>query len=61
MKKIIILIKKIILGMLFIYAYNKMTLPLNIMIPINIYTVIFVSICGIPAIITLILFSLLFI
>ena len=51
-------LKKIIVSVLFIYAYNKLALPLNIIIPINIITVLFVSVCGIPSILMLILFSL---
>ncbi len=59
--KIINIFKKIILAVLFIYTYNKLTLPLNIIIPINIVTVVLVSVCGIPSILMLILFSLLYI
>lgn len=57
-KKIFNVIKKLILSVLFIYAYNKLALPLNVVIPINIVTVILVSLCGIPSILMLILFSL---
>lgn len=61
LRKIGNIIKKIIVSVLFIYAYNKLALPLNIVVPINIVTVILVSICGIPSILMLILFSLIFI
>ena len=60
MKKIFDVVKKIILSVIFIYAYNKLTLPLNILIPINVFTVLLVTLCGIPAIIMLILFSLIY-
>ena len=60
-KKIFNILKKIILAVLFIYTYNKLTLPLNIIIPINVITVGLVSICGIPSILMLILFSLIYI
>ena len=60
MKKIFNVIKKVVLAVICIYAYNKLTLPLDILIPINIFTVLLVSLCGIPAIIMLILFSLIY-
>ncbi|MBQ2872695.1 MAG: pro-sigmaK processing inhibitor BofA family protein [Bacilli bacterium] len=57
-KKICNLVKKFILAVLLIYAYNKMTLPLDLFIPMNIFTILLVTFCGIPSIIMLILFSL---
>lgn len=61
MKKIFLLIKKVILAVIYIYAYNKLTLPLNIIIPINVFTVSLVTLFGIPSMIMLILFSLIYI
>ena len=58
LKKIFNLLKKIIIAVLLIYAYNKMTLPLDLFIPMNIFTILLVTFCGIPSIIMLILFSL---
>ncbi len=60
-KKVYDLIKKIILAVLFIYAYNKLALPLNVFIPMNIFTVCLVALCGIPSILMLVLYSTLFI
>ena len=57
-KKMFDLMKKIILAVLLIYAYNKMTFPLNIFIPMNVFTILLVTFCGIPSIFMLILFSL---
>lgn len=57
-KKIFSLVKKIILSFLLIYAYNKLTLPYDLFIPINIFTVALVTILGIPSIVMLILFYL---
>ena len=51
-------IKKFIVAILLIYAYNKMTLPMNLFIPMNIFTVFLVTFFGIPAVIMLIFFSL---
>lgn len=61
LKKVFELIKKIILAVLFIYAYNKLALPLNVFVPMNIFTVILVAICGIPSILILVLYSVIFI
>ena len=60
-KKLFYLVKKIILGLLLIYAYNKMALPLNVFIPMNIFTILLVTFFGLPSILMLILFSLLII
>ena len=56
--KIFDVFKKFILAVLLIYAYNKMALPLNIFIPMNVFTILMVTFCGIPSIIMLVLFSL---
>lgn len=61
LKYLFIILKKIILSVLLIYAYNKLAFPLNVIIPINIITVLLVFICGIPSILMLVLFSLLYI
>ena len=52
-------VKKIIFGMLLLFAYNTFLSSLNVMIPINIFTIIIVSFLDVPAIIGLILFFLL--
>lgn len=57
-KKIMKIVKKLILAVLLIYAYNKLALPLNLIIPLNILTIFLVAICGIPSILMLILFYL---
>lgn len=56
-KKILNVIKKIIMAFLLIYAYNSLGTSLGILIPLNFFTVIFVAICGLPSMLTLILFS----
>ena len=58
LKKIFDVFKKFILAVLLIYAYNNMALPLNMFIPMNIFTILMVMFCGIPSIIMLVLFSL---
>lgn len=58
MKKIILLVKKFILGALFIYGYNVIVFPLKMTIPFNIFTILLVTFFGFPALIGLCLFSL---
>lgn len=58
LKKIFGVIKRVVMAVLFIYAYNKFALPLNVIIPINMITVLLVSLCGIPSVLMLVLFSL---
>ena len=59
LKKFLVLLEKIIISVLLIYAYNKLSLPLNIIILINLITIFLVTLFGIPSILMLILFSLL--
>ena len=47
-------IKKLILGILLIYGFNLLSLPLNIIIPLNLFTILYVSIFGINVLIILI-------
>ena len=61
LEKIFLIVKKVVLGVLFIYAYNKLALPLNVFIPMNIFTVILVSLCGVPSILMLVLYFTIFI
>lgn len=58
-KRMFELIKKFIVAVLLIYAYNKISMPLDIFIPMNIFTILLVTICGLPSIIMLVLFSIL--
>ena len=57
LKKLLNIIKKFILAVLLIYTYNKMALPLDLFIPMNVFTIVLVTLCGIPSIIMLVLFS----
>ena len=51
-------IKKIILAVLFLYAFNKMAVSFDLFIPINVLTVLLVLYGGIPAIVMLAVFPL---
>jgi len=59
-KKVFKILKKVLMATVLIYAYNKIAVPINAVIPINIITVFLVSLFGIPAIISLVVFSLMF-
>ena len=56
LKKIFKFIKRIIVSIFLLYGYNLISQSLGIIVPINIYTVLAISILGVPA-----LFSLIFI
>ena len=55
--KIFNLIKKFVVAVLLIYAYNKMSMPIDMFIPMNIFTIMLVTFCGLPSIVMLVLFS----
>ena len=55
--KIFLIVKKFILSVLFIYGFNIMIFPLNITIPINIFSIIMVIVFGLPAVFGFCLFS----
>ncbi len=54
LKKILKLAKKIIVSAFFIYGYNIIMAPLNLIIPINIITVLAVTLFGFPMLLSLI-------
>ncbi len=54
LKKIFNIIKKIVVSAFILYGYNLLVGPLNLYIPINIITVLLLTIFGIPALISLI-------
>ena len=59
-KKIFLVLKKIIVAILVIYAFNNMAVSLNLFIPMNIFTILLVSICGIPSVIMLAMYLVMF-
>lgn len=54
------LIKKFIFSFLFIYAFNVVVYPLNMVMPINVINVLLVTFFGFSSIIVFSIFSLLF-
>lgn len=56
-KKLILLIKKLVFSFFLLYAYNVIVEPLNLNIPINIITLSLLTIFGVPALVSLIIIS----
>ena len=61
LKKLLLLIKKVIVAVLLIYAFNNVAISLNVFIPINLFTILLVVSGGIPSIMMLVLYSYMFI
>ena len=51
-------VKKVIIGMLLLFAYNTVLSSLNLMIPINVITIVIASLFDVPGIIGLAVFLL---
>ena len=58
MKKLLDIIKKTVVSIGILYAYNMLMYSYNIPIPINIITIAFTTIMGVPGFIGLIIFYL---
>ena len=56
MKFILFVVKKIILSAFILYGYNLIAVNFNMIIPINVYTLGFITFLGSPALIALVLF-----
>lgn len=54
LKKIYKLLKKIVVSAFILYSYNLISVPLNLIVPINISTVSILTIFGIPSLFALI-------
>ncbi len=59
-KKCFFLLKRIIVATILIYSFDVFAVSLNLSIPINLGTVLLVSLFEVPALICLVLFSLTF-
>lgn len=57
LKKIYKVIKNLVVSIFLIYAFNLISAPINIIIPINVITVLLVCIFGVPAILALTLLT----
>lgn len=54
MKKLLSFVKNIVVTPFVIYLYDLIASPLNLFIPINIFTVLIIGVLGIPGLIMLI-------
>lgn len=59
MKHIWNVVKKVIIAIFILYGINLLISSLNILIPINIVSIILVSLLGVPGILTLVILFLL--
>ncbi len=53
LKQVLVLFRKIIVSSFLLYGYNLIAGTFGLMIPINIFTVLLVSILGLPALFSL--------
>ena len=53
-KKIFSIIKRVIMSVFILYGYNLIAAPLGFIIPINLITVLLISILGMPALLSLV-------
>ena len=59
MKKIIELVKKIVISGFLLYGYNLIAVNFNMILPINIITILSITFSGSPALFALVLFKIL--
>ena len=52
LKKIYEILKRIIISVFLLYSFNLVMLPLEIMIPINMITVVGITVLGFPALLS---------
>jgi hypothetical protein len=55
LKKIIEILKKVVFNVFILYGYNLLAGPLNIIVPINLFTVGSLTIFGFPALLSFII------
>ncbi len=54
LKRIFKIIKKIVFAVFLIYGYNILAVPLGIIVPLNLLTIIYVTLFDVPALLSLI-------
>ena len=53
-------LKRLILTFFLMYGYNNLVMPINMIIPINIYTILLVYSFGLPSLLALIVIKIMF-
>lgn len=51
--------KRVVFGTFLLYGYNLIAVNFNMIIPINVFTIVFVTVLGIPSLLALLLFKIL--
>lgn len=55
LKKVLFIFRRIIFSSFLLYGYNVILNPINVFVPINIITLLSISIFGIPALLSFVL------
>ncbi len=59
MQKILCFIRNIILSAVILYGYNLIAVNFNMMIPINLFSILLLTFLGAPSLVALVLFKIL--
>lgn len=59
MKKVLLIIRKIVIGLCMLYTFNVLVSKTGFVAPINIYSLIIVSVFGLPGMISLLVLKIL--
>ena len=57
MQIIVIVVKRLVMALCLMYAFDLITSSVGVMVPINVVTIIFVTLLGIPALIGLVVMN----
>lgn len=55
MKNILLIVKKIIMSYVILYGYNLIAVNFNMVIPINVITILLITVLGVPSLLALLL------
>lgn len=55
MKNVLVIIKKIIMSYIILYGYNLIAVNFNMVIPINVITILLITFLGVPSLLALLL------
>lgn len=58
MKKVLVFLRGFLLAPFILYLYNVIAVPLNVIVPINLFNTVIVGFLGIPGLILLVVFKL---
>lgn len=58
MKKVLVFLRGFLLAPFILYLYNVIAVPLNVIVPINLFNTVIVGFLGIPGLVLLVVFKL---